>query len=243
MKQIPLKLSVALGTFFFSLALVVAWFYFIQLNKSEWLPPSLVFNEDVSEPREGLYVCKDFTNKFENTTMYFPKNILDDNEKLDSFRINWRAKHLKAMNEPSFLSVPDEVNEAYRFLWLRSFHHPIAVRVWRVGEQRCLTVKELDGAGGYEPGKIIVNETRPLTENQWIAFKVKLEQGNFWNLPSHNKHIGLDGAEWIVEGSKEKDYKVRTYHVVDRYDGGDNRLACLYLLRLSELKIKEDDIY
>lgn len=239
MKRIPLKLAVALSTFLLSFSLVSIWIYFSHDNENVWLPPSLVFNNETSKPYEGLYVCKDFANKFENTNIYFPKNFLDDNKESDRFRIRWYTKHLKVMNEPSLLSVPDEINEAYRFLWLRSFHNPIALRIWRVGEQRCLAVKESDGAGGYEPGKIIVNETRPLTEDQWIAFKVKLEQSNFWNLGQQDiNEQGNDGAQWIVEGNKEK-----KYHIVDRWGGGENRFACLYLLRLSNLKIKEDDIY
>lgn len=241
MKQIPLKLSVALGTFFFGLALVAAWFYFIRLNNSEWMPPSLVFNNETSKPREGLYVCKDFSNKFENRTMYFPHNILNDDEERDSKRIRWYSKHLKAMNEPSFLSVPDEVNETYRFLWLRSFHHPIAVRVWRIGEQRCLTVKELDGEGGYEPGKITFNQSRELSEDEWVTFSVKLHHANFWELTTLGDDVvGVDGARWIVEGVKDN-----KYHIVDRWspEYENYRSACLYLLKISGLKIKEKDIY
>ena len=37
--------------------------------------------------------------------------------------------------------------ESYRFLWLRSFHRPVAVRVWSAGCERFVTLKELSGAG------------------------------------------------------------------------------------------------
>ena len=47
--------------------------------------------------------------------------------------------------------------ESYRFLWLRTFHKPIAVRVWSADSRYYLVVKELSGQGGYEPGRIIVS--------------------------------------------------------------------------------------
>ena len=93
---------------------------------------------------------------------------------LDSFRNEWYSKHLKAMDESSLNSMA-ESDETYRFLWLRTFHHPIAIRVWRKGEERNMVFKELDGAGGYEPGKLIANRTRRLTTDEWDKF-IKLIQ-------------------------------------------------------------------
>ena len=45
---------------------------------------------------------------------------------LDAFRQEWYSKHLNAMGEPR---LPDVPNEAYRFLWLRTFEDPIMVRL------------------------------------------------------------------------------------------------------------------
>lgn len=238
MKRTSIKLIVALSTFLLSLAVVAIYFQFAKADESEWLPPSLVFNEDAPIPTKNLCCCQDFTNESTASTQYFPTNVLG-NERTDSLLIDWYSKHLRAMNEPSFLSLPDGVDEAYRFLWLRSFHHPIVIHVWRIGEKRCLIVKETDGRGGYEPGKILVNQTRSLSEDEWIRFKVKLEQSNFWNLDTQDKtESGNDGARWIIEGNKEK-----KYHIVDRWGGRENLLACLYLLKISGLNIDEKKIY
>jgi hypothetical protein len=154
----------------------------------------------------------------------------------------WYARHLSAMSEPSFLSLHDNEDEAYRFLWLRSFHHPVAVRVWRSGDQRFLTVKELSGAGGYEPGKLIVNRTRALTEEEWSTFTLLLEDALYWQIAERDDDMGTDGAQWIVEGVREG-----YYHLADCWspDDGSYRAACLYLLKISDIGISETsrDLY
>jgi hypothetical protein len=154
---------------------------------------------------------------------------------LDSFRNEWYSKHLKAMDESSLNSIA-ESDETYRFLWLRTFHHPIAIRVWRKGEERNMVFKELDGAGGYEPGKLIANRSRRLTTDEWDKFIKLLQRASYWRLPAESKNGGKDGAQWILEGKKDEQY-----HVVDRWspEGGSYREACLYLLKLPGQKQKE----
>ena len=144
------------------------------------------------------------------------------------------GKPLCAMNEQPM--TPRAVDEAYRFLWLRTFHHPIAIRVWRKGEERNMAFKELDGAGGYDPGKLIANLTRRLTTDEWDKFIKLLQQASYWQLPTESRNGGRDGAQWILEGKKDEQY-----HVVDRWspEGGSYREACLYLLKLSGQKQKE----
>jgi hypothetical protein len=154
---------------------------------------------------------------------------------LDSFRNEWYSKHLKAMDESSLNSMA-ESDEAYRFLWLRTFHHPIAIRVWRKGEERNMVFKELDGAGGYEPGKLIANQTRRLTADEWDKLINLLQQASYWQLQTESKDIGLDGARWVLEGKKDKQY-----HIVDRWSprSGSYLETCSYLLKLSGRKQKE----
>jgi hypothetical protein len=154
---------------------------------------------------------------------------------LDTFRNEWYSKHLKALNEPALPSIGG-ANETYRFLWLRSFHHPIAIRAWRTGEERNMVFKELDGAGGYGPGKLIANETRRLTANEWDEFIDLLQKASYWQLPTESKDSGLDGAQWVLEGKKDEQY-----HIVDRWSprSGSYLEACSYLLKLSGSKQKE----
>ena len=166
---------------------------------------------------------------------YFPQDV-------PPFFVEWFSKNLRAMDEPSLLSG-NAFDETYRFLWLRSFHRPIVVRVWRAGDKYSLAAKELDGAGGYPPGNVIVNKSRPLTLEEWITFMRLLEQACFWNLaPEDINTRPNDGAEWVVEGVKQG-----RYPVIDVFspNSGSYRDACIYLLKIADLGIdeKSKDLY
>jgi hypothetical protein len=147
------------------------------------------------------------------------------------------------MNEPSFLFPDDSQQESYRFLWLRSFHHPIAVRIWSSGHKQFVSVKELNGAGGYDAGKLISDRVHPVTKEKWAEFTGFLEEICYWELPTEDDDlVGTDGAQWILEGMREG-----RYHIVDRWtpESGRYREVCLYLLKLSRLKIDPsgEDVY
>src|SRR3954467_6279291 len=87
-------------------------------------------------------------------TFFFPPGALGDRSPRfdgDQFARNWYSQHLRAMSEPS-LSCKEPVGTTYRFLWLRTWGAPIAVRVEKTAKGVALNAVELDGAGGYEPG-------------------------------------------------------------------------------------------
>jgi len=61
---------------------------------------------------------------------YFPSGALSDSDRGDSDLARWYSGQLKALDEPSLLAEARNTStQSYRFLWLRSFHHPIAVRL------------------------------------------------------------------------------------------------------------------
>ena len=152
------------------------------------------------------------------------------------FHVNWYASHLNALDEPILCdSLPAKV---YRFTWLRTFHQPVVIRLENFNDTVTLYWKVSDGAGGYEPGKIIVNNSKVITLEKWNDFVANVNSINFWNLPTTQSGLGTDGAHWIFEGKE-----LGKYHVVDRWHGGTIESVCLKLLELSDLKIKKDDIY
>lgn len=95
-----------------------------------------------------------------------------------------------------------------------------------------------NGAGGYGPGEIVIDSCLTISENEWNSFSNIIKEIDFWNLSPIEKTqvIGYDGAQWILEGSKEN-----TYHMVNRWSSDDKETskACLYLLELSKLKIEK----
>ena len=127
-------------------------------------------------------------------------------------------------------------------MWLRTFHHPVALRLQNEAGVRTLVVKQLSGAGGYEPGTIAIERTVALGDDEWNAFLKLIDEADYWALPTRNEGVmGFDGAQWILEGVKDG-----RYHVVDRWSPNKNyspsndlkfRDACLYLLELSGLHV------
>jgi len=153
------------------------------------------------------------------------------------FHINWYAKHLKAFGEPVLSdSLPAKV---FRFTWLRSFHNPIVIVLENSNDSIILYWKMSNGAGGYEPGKIIEDKSKKLTNKEWKEIVANINSIDFWNLPSIKSGVlGTDGAQWILEGKE-----LGKYHVIDRWSGGEIKKVCNQLIKLTDLKIKQDDIY
>jgi hypothetical protein len=122
------------------------------------------------------------------------------------------TKHLLAMNEPSLWELSGTNLHTYRFLWLRSFHEPICMRLIieqdRTGWQ---TTKILTKSDTWEIGVLEKEKKVKITQHQVETFLNKLEQAGFWRMPSIRKQYSSDGAGWIIEGRKDSQY-----HIVER---------------------------
>ena len=174
----------------------------------------------------------------------------------DTLINKWYSGQLRAMEEPVAYTDKSD-NEIYRFTWLRTFHHPIAIRIEKQDKKYMLYWKVCSGQGGYAPGNLVTDEQKSLDENTWIEFKKLLSQIDFWNLETYQKtrkivthkdgtqwlelSIGADGAQWILEGKTNFQY-----HVVDRWtpDKEDTyHQCCDFLIKLTGLEISDKDKY
>jgi hypothetical protein len=213
MTRILLKLGVALITFTLGVSLTaIYWLYYAP----DAVVPHVARVDAHYSCFPGLSLR---VVKSKSQTEYFPLYDL-------------YSVYLKAMNEPPLPSLVDE-DESYRFLWLRSFHRPVMVHVWRKGDRYFTVAKRLNGRGGYAPGTSDLYWARSLSVDGWDCFMMHLEHAQFWQMPTtDNGLMAQDGAQWILEG-----YREGRYHVVDRQspDAGAYRDACLYLLRQSGL--------
>ncbi len=179
-------------------------------------------------------------------TSYFPKGAFSSNAEGDEFRADWYSKHLKNMDEPSLLeSTSDRSVQLYRFIWLRTFHHPVVIRLQVAKDGTgILITKVSDGAGGYETGKLVQNTVRHFPQDKVQAFIAEVDRLEFWKLPSFQENPGfvdLDGSQWIIEGAKDGEY-----HVVDRWspkNGPIRDLGITLVFGLAQLKIPKDTIY
>lgn len=173
----------------------------------------------------------------DSATFYFrikPKREDKIVDAIDSFNNSWYSEMLFALNEPVIKNYTGN-KEIYRFTWLRTFHHPISVRLEKQGDMIMIFSKVSNGAGGYHPGKIIFDTIVNCTQKQIDTTNSKLENANFWTLPTEsNEDLGLDGSEWIVEV-----YKNNKYHMVVRWSpnkGTVFRTIGEYLFSISQIK-------
>jgi len=168
---------------------------------------------------------------------FFPPLAFDSDEGHNAFTVNWYSKNLESMQEISLLEVATKANQhCYRFLWLRTFHPPVAITVI-VDEEHTgeVTLKVTDGMGGYGPGQIVMDEKYSASKENIERFLGLLEKADFWNMPTKENKLGMDGAQWILEGVKDGNY-----HIVDRWSPkeGSFRNVALNMIQLAALNVE-----
>jgi hypothetical protein len=164
----------------------------------------------------------------------------DESAAVDSY-----AKYLAALKEPSLgeLSRQVPMAEVYRFLWLRSFDNPIAVRLIVTRDGGRLISKMTSGQGGFEPGHLVLDRESQLSKEATDWFLAEVKHARFWDIPTRDdSRVVLDGAEWIIEGVKQG-----RYHVVDRSspDPKDpaHVLGNALLINLARFRLLYQEVY
>jgi hypothetical protein len=80
-----------------------------------------------------------------------------------------------------------------------------------------------------------------LTKAEWKQIESHLDKLNFWADPikDPNGSGGTDGANWIIEGRKDN-----KYHFIERRNNNrELEPFGKYLIKLSGLQIKDNEIY
>jgi hypothetical protein len=158
----------------------------------------------------------------------------------------WYGGTLRAMREPVLCSAPGA--ERYRFLWLRSFHSPIAIRVEHRQGQTTLVAKRLRMTGDEIGGALEKDTSFALTAEEWAKLEDFLRKAKYWEVPTEwpqdPNFDKLDGAQWVLEGATST-----RYHLVDRWSASSDARdvaftqACLFLLDISGLTPPPSEIY
>jgi hypothetical protein len=166
---------------------------------------------------------------------YFPLGKPNNHSLLDTFSVKWYSEQLEALNEP-IIFLDKSNKEIYRFTWLRSFDHPVMIRIEKDNGQYLIFWKEGTGAGGYKPQKQFSSNQRKIDKTIWNEFISRLNKINFWGIDTKETGLfGTDGSEWILEGKV-----LNKYHVTDRWTPNvktDYYKCCDYLIGLTNLKI------
>lgn len=186
--------------------------------------------------------------KMKEDSLYFPLTKIkqtseEENNLLDMLTNKWLTLDLINFQEPNlYQSTMDEADKTYRFTWIRSFHIPIVIRIDKKQNYFSLTCKELIDNEGYSPNEFKLNITKKISMPQWINFEYLIKKMNFEHIQTDISNNGdcTDGAVWILESKS-----ANKYHCVYRHCEIEKNFekACLYLLKLSDLKIKKEDIY
>jgi hypothetical protein len=152
---------------------------------------------------------------------YFPAGALGDDAE---FEEHWYSGQLAALREQPLCCGYKGSQTVVRFIWLRSFHHPVAIRLFQSGDGGwLLTTKVASGAGGYGPGHLTTNLTRKLKADEALKIlSLVAPETDYWKLKSREEldptspdglmTIQVDGARWIVEVLDGN-----SYHVVDQW--------------------------
>jgi hypothetical protein len=176
---------------------------------------------------------------------YFPKGAFSSDTQEDKFVSNWYSNNLTALKEPSLFALRETQSlESYRFVWLRTFHHPVAIRLdLKADGTGILTTKIASGAGGYNPGALVVKQTRLLASEEIQSVLKRVTESNFWSLSTTwaEDRRGEDGSEWIFEGVRKNQY-----HVVTKWapkEGPIHQIGLLFLVTLARLDIPQKEFY
>lgn len=146
---------------------------------------------------------------------YFPKNCFSVSEFSQKFKADWYSSQLRALQEsPLYSTEIDPKIECYRFTWLRTFHRPVAFRIdVNPDGTGQFTIKVADGAGGFEPGKLVRDEKKPLEKRLMEVIRWRFSTAKFFELPPFEENQrGNDGSEWILEAVRDG-----KYHIVTRW--------------------------
>jgi hypothetical protein len=163
---------------------------------------------------------------------------------LDSFTNQWYSVMLFNLKEPVIKNYQGE-KEICRFTWLRTFNHPVSIRIEKQNNIIKLFNKICNGAGGYRPGKLILDTTINITKDQYDSLAQKLDNINFWNLKTEQlDDRGNDGSEWIFEAIKNNKYHMVTRWTPSEARQGNFRTVGEYLISLSKMDSSETkDLY
>ena len=158
---------------------------------------------------------------------------------LDSFLVAWFGAALHAMDErPMYGGRVTKGTTVLRFLWLRSFHPQVSIRV-QYGSRWCtrttirLGLPTVEGASDANPehlasairfGPIQSRDSAPLSARECAALRRQLDAAGIVTAPAADTTRGLDGAEWVFEALDSTGY-----HVVVRWSPDASRASGFWI--------------
>jgi hypothetical protein len=210
--------------------------------------PKETTSESVPEPDNGYKLHSDPSGR-----PYFAEE-----------RGAYLTQFLAAMKEPSLFERGDKRPEfEVRFLWLRTFHDPISIRIWSTPKGYMVRTVRIKQNEDYSLADTLVDTTRLLDAAETKAFTAALTKAPLAAPMNETEEAagagGLDGASWIFESYMEKKYQKIDFWCLEHFgpiryetlvedtskirDTSSLLKFALTLLELSKLNIPKEDIY
>lgn len=166
----------------------------------------------------------------------FPCNYPEPQDSLDEFRNTWYSKHLISLEEPRIYTQRGNDWKIIRYTNLGTWSNPYSIRIENRNGKILGTYSKSKGLGGYQAGRRIKFKEKKLTEKEWGEIELKIDKIEFWQIPTHDPNIILDGEEWILEILWNDKYHFVTRNSPDVYDGKEYAELC----NLIENTLKEE---
>lgn len=174
---------------------------------------------------------------------YFPTSFWET----DRMLAEMACDQLRAMQEPSLLNL--QGIDAYRFTWLRTFHQPVCIRIQRHTDGiPTLTAKITTGNSTARPGilrydisqwvklgELYYHSEHQLQDAEFETLADAFKAMDFWNLPTMEHRLVLDGATWLLEGITQGNY-----HLATRWspEMGAYRDTALSMLAYAQIEVE-----
>jgi len=165
----------------------------------------------------------------------------------DQYETEWYSEQLAALGEQCLSPAQFAPKRpTYRFLWLRSFRHPVSARL-EIKEDGSGTIflRETDGHSVIAPkgnkwGKLVRQTEVSVAKPEVDEFLKQLSKSGFWS-SAFTRQLGNDGAQWIMESYDGSRYRMQQKWTPP--DGDTFRAVCLKLMDLSKFDVKSEEIY
>jgi hypothetical protein len=151
----------------------------------------------------------------------------------------WLTKQLQNLQEPNISTMAKKDSETFRFTWLRSFDHPNAIRLENLKDDYIFYWAIGKGSGGYEPLGLKKKGKRKISKSEWDNFQRLIKETNLETLPNNDYLMMTDGATWTLEYNKSGTFLAKNTN----HPNKEFKSACLYLVKLAKIKIKDEDLY
>src|SRR5215813_2726256 len=190
-------------------AMGIAGGYFRTLSKSQFdaVRTSLVNIPDSSPTKQIAEVCLKAleANNASLFLSYFPPQTFTRGA--GNVLVSWYSSELYSLGERPLWPASAPNLTVYRFTYIPAFAGPETVVMTVLPDGTgAIKIKALDAWRQ----KMEIDDSKSVTVEQVTRFFGAVKRAEYWQMPTEVPSRGRDGAQWILEGIQDGDYKIVT---------------------------------